>query len=334
MRPSSVLRNLSLALLVSTISVLKADWNKHNPFEQKVFIENKGQFDDKDDLPGSNIRYVIENGGRMFFTPAGVTYQMAILEDKEDIEGKKQEERMKVDYSYIHMMWVGSNPLVQIVAEDKVSDYYTYPSRTKRNGTIIADAFKKITYKNLYPNIDVVYEFHPKDGIKYTLILHPGANPADVKMKYVSTKKVFADDQGNIHLKSIKGDIIDHAPVTFYQDDKKPIASSFSLSKTDVVTFNLENYDNTKTVVIDPWTTNPGFIGLNRAYNICKDAAGNLYSTGGVNPFYLKKFSPVGVLIWTFTLPNGQNWSIDNVVDQLPQRFLHLLWRMVRQYRF
>lgn len=289
-----------------------------NPFEQKVFIENKGQFDGKNNLPNSDIRYVIENNARIFFTPKGLTYQMAILEEKANIEGMKIEDRMEVNYSFIHMDWVGANPLVEVIAENKDIGYYTYPDG---KNTIMAYAYKKLVYKNLYPNIDVEYTFHPQEGIKYNIILHPGADPSLIKMKYTTTKTVSLDNSGNIRLASITGDVIDHKPVTFYENGNQNINSQFVLSG-NTVSFKLDNYDNTKTVVIDPWTTNPAFIALNRAYNICKDAAGNIYSTGGTNPFYLKKFSPAGVFQWSFTMPNATNWSVDNVCDPAGNSFL------------
>lgn len=294
----------------------RSNWDKNSAFEQKFFIENKGQFNGEDNLRNSNILYVIDNNARIYFTPQGLTYKFTLLEREEENDSKsnkKEEEKIKVDYSYVHMEWVGANPLVQLQVQELTPGYYTYG--TENNQTIIAQAYKKLIYKNLYPNIDVEYVFHEKEGIKYNLILHPGADPGVIKMKYSSAKDVSLDGSGNIHLGVKKqNDIIDHAPVSFYKDDETSITSSFVRNGNEV-SFQLENYDNTKTVVIDPWTTNPNFTAQNKCYNICKDAAGNLYTTGGTNPYYLKKFDAGGTFVWSFTLPNSSNYSVDNVVD-------------------
>src|SRR3954469_20166405 len=49
-----------------------------NPFDQRVFIENKGQFDGMD----GNIRFAINNmGEEVYFTPSGLTYRHNELRD-------------------------------------------------------------------------------------------------------------------------------------------------------------------------------------------------------------------------------------------------------------
>ena len=49
--------NFSVILLTGTSA--KADWGIN--LEQKVFIENKGQYDAQDDLSSKNIKFVIDN---------------------------------------------------------------------------------------------------------------------------------------------------------------------------------------------------------------------------------------------------------------------------------
>src|SRR5687767_11663837 len=55
---------------------LKSNWTSEGPFAQKVFVENKGQFNGKDELDNSDIRFGIRDAGAwMYFTPKGLTYQ-------------------------------------------------------------------------------------------------------------------------------------------------------------------------------------------------------------------------------------------------------------------
>jgi gliding motility-associated-like protein len=286
---------------------------------QKVFVENKGQFDKGDGLRKSNILFAIDDRTKIYFTPNGLTYKFTKIEVEKENESekeKKEEERkFKAEYQYAHMEWVGANANVQVVAGERSEGYYCFGSKTNAP-TVITYGYKKITYKNLYPNIDVEYFFHSVEGIKYNIILHPGADPNLIQMRYSSNKGLFIDGSGNTHI-SVKDqeDIIDHAPVTYVQNNiNQKINSNYSIDK-NTVSFKLEGIDNSKTIVIDPWTTNPNFTGNNKAFNIHKDAAGNLYSSGGYNPYYLRKFSPSGAFIWNFNLPNNSNWNVDNVVD-------------------
>ena len=80
--------------------------------------------------------------------------------------------------------------------------------------------YQKLVYKNLYPNIDVEYVFHPQGGIKYALILHPGADVSQVKMKYADNEKLSFTNDGEIFIDTKFGDMVDHAPVTFYANNK------------------------------------------------------------------------------------------------------------------
>src|SRR5690606_15191260 len=76
--------------------------------------------------------------------------------------------------------------------------------------------YKKLLYKNLYPGIDVEYVFHPEGGLKYSLIVHPGADVSKVKMRYAEGTNLLLD-RGKIIVRTPSfGDIMEHPPVTFY----------------------------------------------------------------------------------------------------------------------
>lgn len=114
----------------------------------------------------------------------------------------------------------------------------------------------KITYKNLYPGIDVEYIFHAVEGIKYSFIIHPGADASMIQMKYSGNKKLLLQNNGDLKITTVFGDITDHAPQTFYASDESAIASSFTKNQ-NIISFALNNYDHSKEIIIDPWTINP-----------------------------------------------------------------------------
>ena len=140
-------------------------WTK-NPFNQKVFIENKSQFDGRNNLPNSTILFGVRNDGiQIYFTPKGLTFrhdefvEMTEAEkEKAEKSGSKMEPEMmrKRKTDCISMEWKNANPDVQVVAENEVSNYFTYGDLRDKSGktSIKALAYKKIIYKNLYPNID------------------------------------------------------------------------------------------------------------------------------------------------------------------------------------
>lgn len=207
----------------------------------KEFIENKGQFNGKIKSSGAIKFGTNVDGFKIYFTSKGLTYQL----DKDETERKEkdksfdhksakkitsyelEEERereiedWKIIPYFIEMNWVNPNPDVEISKESEVLNYYTYNNPHDKTGTsgIKAKAFQKIIYKNLYPNIDIEY-FFPKDrsGLKYNIILHPGANPDNIKMKYSKSGKCLLDQDGNLTISVKDKRIMEYAPVSYYED--------------------------------------------------------------------------------------------------------------------
>lgn len=313
----------------SSFATRSSGWTRNDIFQNKVFIENKGQFDRKDNQTSSHIRFGIQDQGQqIYFTSNGLFFRYDSYEFPERSEkheenyssiGEEHErELMKkliTKTSIIGMKWMNANPDVQLIAESMVPDYYTYGDEKMHYK---ASAFKKIIYKELYPHIDVEYVFHEMEGIKYSLILHPGADVSNVKMEYTGADKLRTDNNENIHVVTPLGDIIDHAPMTLYEEGKSVISSSFSIHN-NVVSFHLSDYDKSKTIIIDPWTVGVTLTSNNKALQVEKDRTGNIYilgggdaSTnypGGLQPLTLKKYSSAGALIWTYTPPTNSCWG-------------------------
>ncbi len=290
----------------------------------KAFIENKGQFK-VSGLKNYNtpVLYAMDHGAtKIYFTKKGLVYSFLNVwqkeTNKEEREKREQkgfasveefkafeEEGRAVEYStdVIPMFFDGANPAVEIIAEQQTKEYHSYSFIEKGETKDVSNvkAFKKIAYKNIYPNIDIEYTFHPESGIKYAIILHPGADASMIKMKY---DKSVSLNKNNLLVPTKFGDIIDHAPLTFYANDhNKIVRSSFAL-KGNIVSFKIGKYDHTKTLIIDPWTQTPAFAtNWDCVWECERDGAGNVYIIGGVMPMQLLKYNTTGVLQWTYNTP-------------------------------
>lgn len=297
----------SISCFVSA-SDYKTKWSA-NPYEHKAFIENKGQFSSVID-GGKKIFFSAQLGKiNAYFTSKGIVYRYDEYSKNEKEEKREVEiEKAETKTYFLSATWENSNPDLIITAEEKQSDYYSY-SEGKTN--ITANLFKKLIYKNIYPNIDIEYIFpEGKEGIKYSIILHPGADVSQVKLKYSGSKGISIDNYGNLIVKSEMGIFTDHAPQSFYESNHQAIVSSFSL-KNNTVSFSLNSKIISSTIIIDPWTSNPLFASVNRALDIDFDDAGNVYAYGGLNPFQLVKFNSAGVKLWTYNVPQttGSNYG-------------------------
>lgn len=312
-----------LLLLVSaTVAGNPGSW-KNEFSHQRVFIENKGQFK----LPGSTEKVLFAYDGgstTIYFTNKGTTHSFLKTWKKDDKEREREEHEKKIstveEYKKMEaeehalefktdavgFIWENSNPNVTVVGEDITPDYHSYTFKDengKDKNINFLKAYHKIIYKNLYKNIDVEYIFHPKEGIKYSIILHPGADPSQIKMKYNDGEKLNIVN-GDLQMKTKFGNMIDHAPVSFYEGNSSASVSSKFVKTNNTVSFELGAYDASKTVVIDPWTVAPSFAtNWDCVWECEKDGSGNVYIIGGVTPLQLLKYDPTGVLQWTYNTP-------------------------------
>ncbi len=346
---------LLLALFV-TLNCLMVAANNDVPGWQseygkkRSFIENKGQFDKR--LKTTSPILFAHDGGdhNYFFTKEGVVFELSHKTQRERSEQEKEIRRAKksegglssheewqtlqaTDFQNrlietrdeLSAIWVGANPDVEIIAEDKDNYYHSYSfynsSNELKNINEIS-SFQKLIYKNIYPNIDVIYEFHEEIGIKYSVILHPGADPSVVQLKY--SKDIELLSNGKIKTSTALGDIIDHEPLTFYAENNNSIINSKYRVQGNIISFQLSNYDNTKKVVIDPWTQTPNFNTNWKCVWECeKDGAGNVYIIGGVMPLQLLKYNPAGALQWTYNTPyDSTMWLGTFATDDLGNSYV------------
>ncbi|GIV34085.1 MAG: hypothetical protein KatS3mg031_1620 [Chitinophagales bacterium] len=285
------------------------------------FIENKSQFDGRNGVQQSPILYGVDWGAtQIYFHSGGLTFrfdktekedpyterQRELAKAHEALKGndftRKEEEKHHTETVLVHLQWLGCNPDVSVNALDPAEDYFSYTVSSEKGATNInfIRGFSRLLYKNLYPGIDAEYTFHPQGGIKYKLILHPGADISRVRMQY-SGGDVRIDEEGKVLIQTQAGVIVDHAPVSFYA--KKPgrlIASRFFLAADNMIAFELDDYKVKKTVILDPWTVTPPMPASNKAYYVKTDANGNVYAYGGESPYRLVKYNAAGNLLWTY----------------------------------
>ena len=315
-------------------------WIAKDPFEQKAFVENKGQFTSAD-LPAKNQTILFsarQDGLHYFFTKDAIyikritvikrtekeiEHLIEHLGIKEEGDGKDEKEFAYKLVDQWHCMQfdrVGSSTI--IIPQDKIKQVFTYGSTP--GNSVSAHAYKKITYKNLYPGIDMEFYFpEDKQGFKYTFIVHPGADPSVISIQYPLEKATELSSEGNVKIQSVFGTFVDHAPIANEEGNTTSVPCSFDLKRKNIE-FSLGTYDHAKNLVIDPWTTTPTFTGGNSAYDVDWDFAGNCYAYGGGWPCQLIKFGPSGTPLWSYTNTfctngsNGANYG-DFAVDRKSQ---------------
>jgi len=309
---------LILPFLIVSLSFGQENNQGQKFHTEKGFIENKGQFDGRNWRSDAPILYSVSyNPFNIYFAKDGWTYRFDKLIKNPLIKTNPQATPRRLNISeLVQVRWVNSNPNVEVIADAKQKPYFTYGIMTANKTESAIEgihSYEKITYKNLYKNIDVEYVIHPEGGVKYNVILHPGANLSDLKLRYSLAHTETQDeaisirlnDRGQMEISTSLGSVVEHAPVSFY-DDGEPIQSSFNFDG-EHLTFDLVNYDNSRKAIIDPWIITPNFQTSTAVWEVETDAVGNVYSIGGETPMELKKYDINGALQWTYVTPWDTN---------------------------
>jgi hypothetical protein len=320
------MRKIVYALSITLITLTSFSQNStpikdFNLDVERTFIENKGQFDGRNWQSDEIVFAYDQNPFYIFFTKEGVSYRFdKIIKNPKHQQGDTSTPKRVNISEIVNATWIGANQDVEIVAEDKADFYYSYAMRqwpTKEVSNINGiSGYKKITYINLYDNIDVEYIIHPDGGVKYSILLHPGADPSQVQLKYNSRHTNTLNENisfelnsgGQMEIKTSLGDVIEHAPYTYVKNTAVEIKSNY-VFQNDVLSFELDNYDNTQEVIIDPWVLSPNFNTSTAVWEVENDAAGNSYVIGGETPMELRKYNAANAQQWVYVTP----WDTNSV---------------------
>ena len=269
------------------------------------FIENKGQIVDQKGRKNNAVQYLLNtNGLNIQLRKNGFSYD--VYETKKHPLSKKEKAKLyptsfgkedtlknpnyTLEYSYhrIDIDFENCNKNLQFVSKDKSTDYdnyYNVPSEP--NGILDVHKYQKITYQNVYPNIDVVFSI-PEDKTKpveYNFVIKPNGKISDIQLKFkgVSTELV----NNKIKMDVRFGAMEEIVPSSWIENEseKKEITINYRQIKKNVFGFESSENLSNKTVVIDPtpvrlWGTY--YAGNNGDYStdICNDNQNNVYFSG------------------------------------------------------
>ena len=232
------------------------------------------------------------------------------------------------------LVLINANKFATITATDQ-QEYYEnyYTSGDASHGITNVRTFKTVSYKEIYPNIDMILSA-AGHGMEYSFVVHPGGNVNDIKLRWIGAEKCENLENGGIRFSNTLGSMEESVPKSFV--DGKLLASSFIKNGVDF-SFKVEKYNNNKDLLIDPsltWATYFGGSGYQYTIGVSTDGSGNVFITGyttstsgiatsgayktndngGGNWMgYLAKFSSSGSIAWA-TYYGGGSYDVTNSV--------------------
>ena len=261
------------------------------------FVENKGQWHEKVAFkgelaagafflePDGSYKIVLHNHDDLR-TLIGQQHATYVAGPAMDIQTAKPANAKMVLHSHAYeVKFLHSNPTPEIIREkpeDHYRNYFIGNDAAKWTGG--CKLYRAITFKNLYPNIDIRYYTAANGTLKYDLIVHPGGDVNSIAM-YVDGADGIKVKNGGLRVKTTVDEVQEGVPVSYLSGPagKKETPCKYNV-RGNIIRFSVkEQIPAETTLIIDPSLVFSSFSGSksdNWGYTATYDAAGNFYAGG------------------------------------------------------
>lgn len=296
---------LFTSFLFATTNENNSETNVRN-LPLKGFVENKGQFTDTNGVKLENVFYKLESSGiNLWVTNKGLVYQFCNSKIKtpspnDPIDLPKEEQIFwhRVDMALKDVQIKKQNITALGKIDNGKLDYYIGGQQV---GIFDVKAYSKLKIKNIYPNIDWLLYLTNDGFLKQDFIVHPSANPENIKLIYEGSGQISISDQ-QIKFKNELGEVNEgnlYCYQNFFENNvsaryiakenskhlhhvgKKYAKGSSFFSKE--VNIEVGQYNKNEALIIDPtiyWGTMFGG-SLNDGFtDIDTDSEGNIFAAG------------------------------------------------------
>ncbi len=290
-----------------------------------VFIPNRGQLINTEGKLQRDIAYsAVYGGASLFFRGDGVSY---VFTKRDHLAGagigSHDGSMDMLSSNRVDMTLLGANPGAQIIAEEQTAEYFNFYYGHCPDGFVDVPGFSRLVYQNIYNNIDLVF-YSNSQGLKYDFIVRPGGDPRAINIAYRGAETPTLSGDGRLRITGALGIIEEEIPFCYQQSANQArigIGSSFRL-RGETISFDLDSYDTSSTLVIDPgilWATYLGGGADEGALAAGADALGNITVSGytesvnfpvtvgaiqttlasGTVDLFIAKMNSIGERLWT-----------------------------------
>lgn len=172
------------------------------------FVENRGQVD-------APVNYYVQGADTsLYFTSDGVTiaFTDAAAKDSKGLSAYSTEAQQRWA---VKLDFVAANA-VEPTGVDLAQGVISHFGGGAENAQTAIPTYSSIAYEDLWPGIDLVYA-GTGSKLKYSFVVHPGADPSRIRTAYRGATDVTINDKGQLNVTTPFGGFTDDAPYS-YQD--------------------------------------------------------------------------------------------------------------------
>jgi large repetitive protein len=249
-----------------------------------LFTENKGQVHDGNYVPREDVLF-ISNGKeyKYIISKTGVSHQLSKPIYKKDVDDEMSR-LQRVDstrYFRVDMNWVGASTNFGVEKNKAHSSFMNYANLPYVSSPITGvKKYEEVRLKNVYKGIDVRY-YSNNGELEYDYEVYPGADYRKIQIEIKGADAVL-NDKGELEITTDLGVILESAPIVFQNGVQLP--SKWKQNKNKTWSFEVENYNPNKKMIIDPvvrlWGTYYGEIDEDYGRSSATDGNGNVYFVG------------------------------------------------------
>lgn len=281
--------------------------------ENLAFVPNRGQIVNDAGSPANTVHYRASIPGIEFYiTDNGISY-VFLKHHRDEYDpalGGSPNPNFNPTTDFARTDMVLKNATINrndVVEEFETASGWNYYYAHCADGITNLKGYHKLTYRNVYPNIDWVIFSDNSGKLKYEFVVKPGGNPADIKMEYKWAKVKI--EPTAITLTNPMGEIKEQNLYAYVKETNASVPANFVELAENTVGFNVAAPSGGKTLIIDPplyWSTYWGSAGGEQTMAlICSGTGEYVYIAGYTNSTSYPTTNPGAGVYYQGTFAGG-----------------------------
>jgi gliding motility-associated-like protein len=323
-----IIRLLFFIFLIKSLGVYsQISWVQDGFVNCNSFVKNEGQIKD---FKGEQVLFHTETRGNKYYFVKDGFYVIYEIPLKEQITNPRNGNLNEVDEegenssktSHIKYRFIKSKLNAKIGGKDEKPFFYFFGNNTKKSiSTIRAQGYERLIYENVFPKIDIVFEFSNDGGIKYSYLLDKGSLVEDIGIELIGAN-VSLLSKCDLRIENSDFTIHDKLGLIFTARDRSIIEGEYILNKNS---FNLRLplKKSPEKLIIDPLIISNLDSSQHRIYDVDFDSEGNIYAMIEKEFFVTKlyKMNQFGEILWiyqpSFDIGYYGDFAIDRSTNQI-----------------